>query len=65
MSLFTAKHYRAIARAINDSRAPNHPENIDTRWLVKILITMFRLDNPRFDPEAFRVACGDKPEHPD
>ena len=63
MSLFYAKHYKAIAYAVNGSRLPREPESINAYWLVSLLSFMFRLDNPRFDAEAFRVACGEKPEH--
>lgn len=65
MSLFYAKQYKAIARAVNDSREYDYPTNIKAYWLVKILTIMFRNDNPRFNEDDFRVACGEKPEHTD
>jgi len=65
MSTFYAKQYKAIAQAVKDSRMQSNPETVSLHWLIKILSTMFRMDNPRFDEEAFRIACGEKPEHSD
>lgn len=65
MSLFSRKHYKAIARAVDDSRLSSSPDTITAHWLIKVLSVMFRLDNPRFNEETFRVACGEKPEHSD
>ena len=62
-SLFTAKHYRFIAKAIQDSRIDN--DTVSAYGLILILTTIFRLDNPRFDADAFRTACGEQPVHSD
>ena len=68
MSVFHAKQYKAIAKVVNNSRGPTaitDPAIISPYWLVKMFVVMLRLDNPRFDEETFRIACGEKPEHSD
>lgn len=65
MSLFHAKQYKVIAKAVNDSRTVDDSQFISVYWLLQILCFMFKLDNPRFDPETFRRACGEHPEHSD
>ena len=56
-SVFTARHYKLIAQAIKDSRSADS-NIIYADLLIGILITTFRLDNPRFNPDVFRDACG-------
>ena len=63
MSLFSKKHYSLIARAIYESRESDDSNIIHAYWLVRMLSFAFKQDNPRFDADTFRVACGEKPEH--
>lgn len=64
-SLFTAKHHRLIAQAIKESRSPGRVDEIDDELLMGILVATFRMDNPKFDAESFRIACGEQPAHSD
>ena len=63
--MFTCRHYKVIAQAINDSRkSENEPDSISAYWLIKMLSTIFKLDNSRFNADTFRKACGEQPtEH--
>ena len=64
MRLFRAEHYKVIARAIDTSRIPERPTLIRARQLIELLSYYFDLDNPRFNPDSFRKACGEQPtEH--
>ena len=65
MSLFYARQYKAIASVIKESRDTNNYEFIRPIWLIKMLTVVFKHDNPRFDADAFRIACGEKPDHSD
>jgi hypothetical protein len=62
-SLFTRRHYRFIAQAIKGSRSPSNI--IDGKLLIMVLVATLRMDNPRFDADAFRAACGEQPAHSD
>jgi len=64
-SLFTSKHHRLIAMVVRDSRLAGEPGLLATPNIVSMLCFLFRMDNPKFDPETFRTACGDKPAHSD
>jgi len=62
--MFSKRHYKVIAQAIKDSRADESPQIIPARILINLLAFHFKLDNPRFNPDAFRKACGEEPtEH--
>lgn len=62
MSVFQSKHYRVIAKAIDESRDPRSLEFILVRHLVNLLAFYFSQDNSRFNDSAFRIACGEKQE---
>lgn len=59
MSIFNAKHYKAIAQAIDHSRSPAKAQFISAPNLVNLLSYYFKLDNPRFNESTFRTACGE------
>ena len=50
--LFTARHYRHIAEHISAVFTGNEKGRI-----IEIFIDIFQVDNRKFDPERFRVAC--------
>lgn len=65
MSVFQSKHYRVIAKAIDESRDPRRSlEFILVRHLVTLLAFYFSQDNPKFNDSAFRIACGEQQEKP-
>lgn len=65
-SLFSSKHHRFLSEVINGSRYHTTPkETTSIRWLVNLFCFALKWDNPKFDTEAFRIACGEQPVHSD
>lgn len=52
----TRKHYRATAEILSISKNAMAPEEYS--FLVDKFAYMFKLDNPRFNRDKFREACG-------
>ena len=59
MSVFQAKHYKVIAKAIDESRMSKNPDLIHASHLVSILAFYFSQDNHHFNAQSFREACGE------
>lgn len=58
--MFNKHHYLIIAKAIKFSRAKEQPNLIPAAGIIRLLSFQFSLDNPRFNAEAFRKACGEE-----
>lgn len=61
MSIFTRRHYQAIAEVFalrNASFHQTHDEFVVDCDLAETVCEMFRLDNPNFNREEFLKACG-------
>jgi len=54
--MFTAQHYKVISLAIKE--VSQGKDTISRDGLVILLSYYFQLDNPRFNDEKFRIACG-------
>lgn len=61
--MLNRKHYKAIANAIHEAtigvgcRSCLMEQATDTDILVTRLSQVFKLDNPNFNADKFRVAC--------
>lgn len=60
MSQFNRTHYHTIAAAVSSSRKKENPNLIYASTLVRLLTFYFKLDNPRFNADAFRKDCGEE-----
>lgn len=60
MSMFTSRHYEAIAKIIrfHISSGPLYMD--ETRDLVSDIAGFFKEDNPRFNRDRFMLACKPK-----
>jgi len=63
VSTFNKAHYKIIAQAIKDARSEMEVSVIPTKKIINLLSFYFNLDNPRFNEDAFRKACGDEQHH--
>lgn len=61
-SLFTRKHYNAIAETLQLCKSTEHELHSANRREFAIIVvglaTMFQEDNPRFNREQFYKTCG-------
>lgn len=60
--LFTKQHYEAIARLLGESRAHFESDNGEIRVAIDLeyrFRSMLRLDNEKFDGDAFTKAIGE------
>lgn len=64
MSLFNSRHYRVVAIAVKMGRTPEAPHVIKASNLIRLLSYYFKLDNPRFNEEAFQNLCEEEKEEP-
>ena len=62
MSLFNSKHYRVVATAVRMGRTPEAPHVLKASNLIRLLSYYFKLDNPRFNEEAFQKICEESKE---
>lgn len=56
--MFTKEHYNIIAKIIADTHTWTDGEDEVIYDIVERLIEEFANDNPRFDAQKFRNACG-------
>jgi len=55
----TRKHYVAIARALQFAKPKvNDPKYYAWKTLVSEMVSICAADNPRFNSDKFRAACG-------
>jgi len=61
MSVFQARHYRAIAELVKDSLAGRQHALFtahEAHETVNAYVRVFQHDNPNFKPQLFIQACG-------
>jgi len=55
---FTRKHYKAIAKVLNEAPVESRLWNSDWSLIIGLLADLFDNDNPNFDRYKFMEACG-------
>lgn len=63
MSMFSKRHYEALAAAMRDAKPAGQSEDEDaaeTQWITDVeeIASVFMADNPKFDSTKFLKACG-------
>ena len=59
MSIFTRRHYQAIAEVIADTKISHFNEGLFAiQEVTEDFCDMFSRDNPNFNREKFLKACG-------
>jgi L-ascorbate metabolism protein UlaG (beta-lactamase superfamily) len=56
ITMMTKKHYIKIAEILKDQR--NRPMSYGTDGLINAFCELLSEDNPRFDIQKFKEACG-------
>lgn len=58
MTLFTRRHYQAIAEEFKGCRESAGFDHVEVEAVVAAFVDMFLRDNPNFNREKFLKACG-------